>query len=232
METTVSEKKNSVKKAKESTTRNLAIGMVLFVVAVGVIFSVLSNKTNSHVAIPSSVSATDGYGIVFNKDAKTRIDIWEDFQCPHCREFEDIAGNYLNGLIRAGKIKAVFHPMTFIGPESILAASAAACTADNGKFLDMHTALYNNQPGSENSGTWTNATLKLLAITAGDTSKRTQSCIDAGKYTKWTNNVEADAAKKNVNSTPTMFINGVQLNQAHYLDLAALKKDLAADGVK
>ena len=224
--------KKKANHAKDTTNRNIAIGMVIFVVLVGVLFSFLSNKTNSKVSIPASVSATDGYGIVFNKDAKVKVDIWEDFQCPHCKEFESVSGDYINGLIRDGKIRAVFHPMTFIGPESILAAAAAACTADSGKFLNMHAALYNNQPATENSGAWTNATLKLLAITAGDTSKATGSCIDAGKYTNWTQNVEADAAKKNVNSTPTMFINGAKLNQAHYLDLAALKADFAAAGVK
>jgi len=48
----------------------------------------------------------------------------------------------------------------------------------------------------------------------------------------WTKNIEADAATKNVNSTPTMFINGKQLDQAHYLNLEALKADFAALGVK
>jgi len=227
----MSDKKN-LKKGSDKTTRNLAVGMIIFVVLIGVIFSVVSNKTNSKVAIPTSASAADGYGIVFNKDAKVKIDIWEDFQCPHCREFEMVTGNYITDLVRAGKIKAVYHPMTFIGPESILAAAAAACTADDGKFLDMHAALYNNQSATENSGKWSNTTLKLIAIGAGDTKKGVQSCIDSGKYLNWTKNVEADAAKQNVNSTPTMFINGKQLAQSHYLDLTALKADLAAAGVK
>jgi len=227
----MSDKKKPLKKA-DTTNRNIAIGMILFVVLVGVIFSVVSNRSNSHVAIPSSVSAADGYGVVVNKDAKVRVDLWEDFQCPNCRNFEGVAGNYITDLVRAGKIKAVYHPMTFIGPESILAAAAAACAADDGKFLDMHAALYNNQPAHENSGAWTNSVLKLLAIGAGDTSKSVSTCIDSGKYINWTKNVEADAAKQNVNATPTMFINGKQLIQSHYLDLVALKADFAAVGVK
>jgi protein-disulfide isomerase len=227
----MSDKKKPLKKA-DTTNRNIAIGMILFVVLVGVIFSVLSNRTNSTVAVPSSVSAADGYGIVINKDAKVQVDLWEDFQCPNCRNFEGVAGNFINDLVRAGKIKAIYHPMSFIGPESILAAAAAACTSDNGKFLDMHAALYNNQPTRENSGAWTNSVLKLLAVSAGDTSKSVASCIDSGKYVNWTKNVEADAAKKNVNATPTVFINGKQLIQSHYLDLAALKADFAALGVK
>ena len=227
----MSNKKKPMKKA-DNTNRNIAIGMILFVVLVGVVFSVVSNKSNSSVAIPSSVSAADGYGIVINKDAKVRVDLWEDFQCPNCRNFEGVAGSYITDLVRAGKIKAVFHPMTFIGPESILAAAAAACTVDDGKFLDAHNALYNNQPAHENSGAWTNSALKKILNAAGDSSSSLGSCIDSGKYVNWTKNVEADAAKQNVNATPTMFINGKQLDQTHYLNLDALKADFAAVGVK
>ena len=228
----MSNKKKNVVKKTDNTTRNIAVGMILFVVLIGAGFSVLSNKTNSKVSIPSTVSAADGYGIVLNKDAKVKVDLWEDFQCPNCRNFEAVSGGYLNDLARAGKIRVTYHPMTFIGPESILAAAAAACTVDSGKFLQMHMALYESQPAKENSGTWTNAALKVIATTAGDTSSATQACIDSGKYVNWTKNVEADAATKNVNSTPTMFINGKQLDQTHYLNLAALKADFAALGVK
>ena len=228
----MSSNKKSVKKNVDNTNRNLAIGMILFVVLVGAIVSVVSNKSNSHVSVPSAVSAADGYGIVFNKDAKVKVDLWEDFQCPNCRNFEAVAGNYITDLTRAGKIKTVFHPMTFIGPESILAAAAAACTVDDGKFLDMHLALYSNQPTKENSGSWTNSVLKLIASGAGATNKSVSSCIDSGKYVNWTKNVEADAAKQNVNATPTMFINGKLVDQAHYLNLDALKADFAAAGVK
>ena len=224
-------KKKPLKKA-DTTNRNIAIGMILFVVLVGVIFSAVANKSNSHVAVPASVSASEGYGIVMNKDAKVKVDLWEDFQCPNCRNFEGVAGNYITDLVRAGKIKAVYHPMTFIGPESILAAAAAACAADDGKFLEAHAALYNSQPAHENSGNWTNTTLGLVLAGAGDSSKSLQKCIDSGKYVNWTKNVEADAAQKNVNATPTVFINGKQLDQTHYLNLDALKADFAAVGVK
>ena len=70
----------------DNTTRNLVIGMVAFVVAIGAIFSVVSNRENTSAALPSSVSKADGYGIVFNGDLTgvPVIDIWEDFQCPVC----------------------------------------------------------------------------------------------------------------------------------------------------
>ena len=106
-------------------TRNLVIVMVLFIVAVGVIFSLISSRSNSTAAIPAAVSEADGYGIVLNPDSTPQIDVYVDYQCPACRSFELINGKYLNEVIEAKKAKVVFHPMTFIGPESILAANAA-----------------------------------------------------------------------------------------------------------
>ena len=37
-------------------TRNLVIGMVVFIVAVGIIFSFISNRASSNFAIPAAVS--------------------------------------------------------------------------------------------------------------------------------------------------------------------------------
>ena len=103
-------------------TRNLVIVMISFIVVVGVVFSLISSRSNSTAAIPATVSETDGYGIVLNPESTPKIDVYVDYQCPACRMFEIINGGYLNEVIAQKKAKVVFHPMTFIGPESVLAA--------------------------------------------------------------------------------------------------------------
>ena len=137
-------------------TRNLVIIMISFIVVVGVVFSLISSRSNSTAAIPATVSEADGYGIVLNPESTPKIDVYIDYQCPACRVFEIINGGYLNEVIAQKKAKVVFHPMTFIGPESILAANSAACAADENKFVDMNLALFQNQSESENSGKWSN----------------------------------------------------------------------------
>ncbi|MEI6867185.1 MAG: thioredoxin domain-containing protein [Actinomycetes bacterium] len=220
------------KSGGDKATRILVIGMVIFVVLVGVIFSVVSANSRNHVAIPSAVSKADGYGIVFNGAKKPVIDVWEDFQCPICQRFEALNGNYMNSIVRTGKAKVVYHTMSFIGAESVTSAAAAACAADSGKFLEFHTALYQNQPSTENSGTWTNPLLIVLGGASGITDKNFASCVNSGKYINWTKNIETDAAKKNINATPTIFVNGKELNRAtQYMDAAAFKAALAAGGI-
>jgi protein-disulfide isomerase len=214
-------------------TRNLVIVMISFIVVVGVVFSLISSRSNSTAAIPATVSEADGYGIVLNQESTPKIDVYIDYQCPACRVFEIINGGYLNEVIAQKKAKVVFHPMTFIGPESILAANSAACAADENKFVDMNLALFQNQSESENSGKWSKDYLVELGKSIGIKSDTFESCVNDGKYVKWTSNVAAASAKANVNGTPTIFVNGKQLDRnTEYGDQAKFRAALAAGGVK
>jgi len=224
--------KKSKLEGKDTGTRNIVIGMILLVILVGAITAVAKNHANTGASAPSAVAANDGYGIEFNKSAPVKVDIYEDFQCPHCRDFEAINNQYVNTLVTSGKIHAVFHPMSFIGPESILTAAAAACASDQGKFLEMHKALYQQQPATENSGAWTNASLIKLGQSVGINASSFTQCVNSGKYLNWTKNIEDYAGQQNVNSTPTLLLNGKALPQADYLDPAAFQAAFEAAGVK
>jgi len=214
-------------------TRNLVIVMISFIVVVGVVFSLISSRSNSTAAIPATVSEAEGYGIVLNPESTPKIDVYVDYQCPACRVFEIINGGYLNEVIAQKKAKVVFHPMTFIGPESVLAANSAACAADENKFVDMNLALFQNQSESENSGKWSSEYLVELGKSIGITSGTFKTCVNDGKYIKWTSNVAAASAKADVNGTPTIFVNGKQLDRnTEYGDQAKFRAALAAGGVK
>ncbi len=220
------------KSSKDNGTRNLVIGMILLVVLVGAGAALAKNRTDTHAVLPSSVSVADGYGVTFNPKAPVKLDIYEDYQCPHCRDFETVNGKYINSLARAGKMHVVFHPITLLGPESALTAAAAACASDQGKFLDYHAALFQNQPASENSGAWTNDKLVLIGHSIGITSAKFDTCVKSGQYTQWAMNVESDASAKNINSTPTVLLNGTVVPPQAELNLAALKNLFKAAGVK
>lgn len=215
-------------KKKDNVTRNLVIGMVSLVLVVGVGVSYSTNRADSNASVPSSVEKSEGYGIVFNKELTgvPKIDIWEDFQCPVCRNFEAINAKQIKEWIDAKKATVVFHPLSFIGAESAYMANAAACAADEGKFLQYHEALYVNMAASENSGQWTPPALVELGKQLGITGSAFEGCVNDGKYQDWVNNVAADGSSRNVNSTPTVFINGKEIERinANYFDAKTLEK--------
>jgi protein-disulfide isomerase len=139
----------------------------------------------------------------------------------------------LNEVIAQNKAKVVYHPMTFIGPESILAANAAACAADENEFVGMNLALFQNQSATENSGKWQGDALLNIGKSIGIKSAKFEKCIKDGNYVKWTGNVAAASAKANVNGTPTIFVNGKELDRnTEYGDPVKFKAALAAGGVK
>ncbi len=212
------------KSGGDKVTRYLVIGMIVFVVLVGTVFSVMSNKSKS-AAIPSSVSKADGYGIVYNGEVKNKtVDIWEDLQCPICAHFESVNGAYLTNLVNSKKAKVVFHILSFIGPESVLAANAVACAADEGKYLQLQGYLYAHQ-GKENTGTWTNASLIESASAAGVASDKFTSCINKGTFLDWVTNSADAGSAANVSSTPTVKVNGKEIDRnTEYMDAAAFKK--------
>ena len=210
-------------------TRNLVIAMVALVVIVGAGFSYFGSKGSESAAVPSSVSKADGYGIVFNADVPNvpTIDIYEDFQCPVCARFAGINGDTIEKAIAEKKAKVVYHVLSFLGTESILAANASACAADEDKFLAFHKAFYANQP-AENAGAINATFLKSIGAAVGITSEKFSTCVDNGGYSDWVKNVAEAGAKANVNSTPTVFVNGKELDRnTEYFNVEAFAKAIA-----
>lgn len=210
---------------KDNFTRNLVIAVVVGVLVIMVGGTFVSKKADSNAKTPASVSADRNYGITFNGDLTgvPVIDIYEDFQCPVCAQFEKLNGDYIESLIADKKATVVYHTLSFLGPESVQAANAAACSADQGKFLKYHRTLYANQKG-ENTGAWSNDVLTVLGQVAGITEKKFSECVNKGDYLKWVVNVADAGAKANVNSTPTVFINGKEIDRnTEYFDAAKFK---------
>ena len=224
---------NKGKSSGDPITRWLVIGMVALVVVVGAGITIFNNTSKKAAVIPSAASVKDGYGIVFNGDLTPVIDVWEDFQCPSCKVFEATNGAALKALAVEKKAKVVFHPLSFLGPESVVAANGAACAADEGKFLEYHAFMYENQP-AENSGAWSNEGIIATAAAAGIRGAEFEACVKTGKYSDWVGNFGSEGSKQNVNSTPTVFINGKEIDRktGAYYSAPEFMKLLVAAGIK
>ena len=56
--------------------------------------------------------------------------------------------------------------------------------------------------------------MKATGLGVGITGGNFASCVDNLKYQDWVVNVANEGGKRNVNSTPTVFINGIKLDNA------------------
>jgi len=154
-------------------------------------------------------------------NAAHTIDVWEDFQCPHCRDFTlDIEPEIIQNYVANGDAKLVWHDWIVIdtlvgGTESRDAANAAQCANDQGKFWTYHDWLFTNQ-FSEASGAFSKARLKTIGQMIGmpDLSKF-DSCVDSGTHNA---EVTAEGAQhpSAATGTPTVVVDGTLLSGYDY----------------
>ena len=207
-------------KTADNTTRWIVIAMVALVVVTGVVFSLFgqSHKTTASLsgldgiklkpAVTSTIDTANGSAISFDNGAATTIDIWEDSQCPVCKLFEDANGAYVESLIREKKANVRYHVLSFLGDESVRAANASFCAADEGQYLDFQKAIYAVQSTVENSGFWSNETLVEMGKKIGITSTKFEDCVTKGSKVDLVQANSDSMSKFGVQGTPTVFING------------------------
>jgi protein-disulfide isomerase len=197
----------------------ILIGAVIAAVAIIVIVVVvIVNAEKSKSSAEGSANAlSNGGGVVAypgnaSSGAPT-VDLYEDFQCPFCKHLETASGAEFDKLAKNGDIKLVVHPMTILDrpgtDDSVRAANAAYCADDQGKFVEFRKVVFANQP-QEGVG-YTNDQLKQFGTAAGitgDAKKTFDQCVDSAKYKNYVKNVQTQAEKAGVFSTPTVKING------------------------
>jgi hypothetical protein len=66
----------------------------------------------------------DGGVVVGSDNARRRLVVFEDPQCPNCRQFEDVSGDLLRREVAAGAVAVEYRIRCFLGPESVRAANA------------------------------------------------------------------------------------------------------------
>ena len=207
-------------KSADNTTRWIVVAMVALVVVTGIVFSLFgqTDKTAASLsgldgvklkpAVTSTIDTANGSAITFDNGAATTIDVWEDSQCPVCKLFEDANGEYIESLIREKKANVRYHVLSFLGDESVRAANASFCAADEGQFLDFQKAIYAVQSSIENSGFWSNETLVEIGKKIGITSTKFEDCVTKGSKVDLVQANSDSMSKFGVQGTPTVFING------------------------
>lgn len=147
-----------------------------------------------------------------NPDAKVQIVEWGDYQCPGCGIFaRAVVPKLISQYVEPGKVQFAFHDFAFLGKESTRAAEAAACAADQQAYWPYHDTLYANQHG-ENLNAFSDDRLKALAQTLGLDSAAFNACLDSGEKAATVEASNTAAREAGINSTPTMLINGVKLD--------------------
>lgn len=195
----------------------IVIVVVVVAAVVGIVVQSSRSKTeNATVVTPKHELGPNQTEIEGDPSAPVLVEEYGDYQCPACEAFFQSTDPTIKQLVADGKIRFAFGNFAFIGPESYRAASAAICAADAGKFWEFHDLVYSNQ-AAENSGFLTHDQLVAFGKDAGisgaklDTFER---CVRSDRYDGFVRRQTENTSKnKGVSQTPTVFVNGVQLQQ-------------------
>ena len=104
-----------------------------------------------------------------------------DYQCTYCYRFHQNTLPQLLEYVEAGRASIVFQDFPLNGEDSVLAAQASRCAADQGLYWRYHDLLYDNW-GGERTGWVTRGALGSFASEAGADAALFESCMDEGRH--------------------------------------------------
>ncbi len=111
------------------------------------------------------------------------------------------------------------------------AAHAAQCAGEQGKFWEMHDQLFFNH-GWAQTGKNPTGLFSGFAKAAGVDLTRYDACMKSGRYAARIEFSRQEGLQRNVNGTPTFFVNGTELHTGPRLpasdDFKKLVDSLAA----
>src|SRR5262245_31594868 len=139
----------------------ISIGAILVLLLAGLIgWGVSRSNRPAQFASPAGTTNDGGdrAGIAVAGQGPVLVEVYLDFLCPVCKQFETTTQPTIDQLVAANKIRLVWHPLGFLDANTVppgystRAANAAACAADGGKLGDYGLNLFADQPPEGSAG--------------------------------------------------------------------------------
>lgn len=211
----------AAQRAREQRRRNLIIGGVVIAVIVAIVGVGVLIQQNRNDAGPSTAPAgvTSENGVVRgDTSAPVQVVMYEDFQCPACKQMEELIGDTLTKNVDDKKISIEYRPVAFLDRASTTdyssrALATAACVLDeNGPetYFTLHDLLFANQP-EEGSAGLSDEELAGLAEQAGADKAAVEKCQEAGTFDGWVKSATDAWSKAGFRGTPTILVDGKQV---------------------
>ncbi len=183
----------------------------------------------------------DASGIILYKGTAKpgarKVVVYQDYQCPWCKTFDQAFSSELLTRAKAGDIQLEYHTMTFLDTNlrndaSTRASVAASCAdfAGQEQYVKMHDAIYANQPTTEGIGYSDQLLREQLPAQVGITGDALisyQRCYDNKSTKGFVVGMNDKAGRAGVTGTPTYFVDGTNVtDQLDYRDPTSIAKVL------
>ena len=194
----------------------------------GEMLYLINGRTNSFTAMDIGFSQQidiTGAPVRGKADAPVTLVVFSDFECPWCAKLEPLLAQLLAA--NADTVRVVFKHLPLpMHPQAEPAALAAIAAQRQGKFWEMHDALFAVQQ-------WTPAAVTETATRIKLDMNRFQADLNSQETRMQLAKDKADAQAAEVAATPSVFVNGRPVRERSLPALQAMVNEaLAAQGAK
>ena len=174
------------------------------------------NTTTNPIDIPDMEMGSD--------DAPITIIEYASFTCPHCASFhKNVFPSLRKNYIETGKVKFIYREVYFDGP-GLWAALLARCGGVK-KYFGISDLLYSKQrewTKGDGGAAIAQNLYKIGRIAGLDQSKMEVCLQDKDVATDMVARFQETTKADNVSSTPSLILNGKNIGNMSYTELAAL----------
>lgn len=216
----VEEQKARERRRKVTLWTSAAVVVVLAIGAmIGWGMLARQDRTTAGTLTMPASAVDDGTAFAVGSGPVT-VDVYEDFLCPICHEFEKQSGVVLRQMADAGRITLRYHPIAILDRESngtrysTRSAAASAAAAEGGRFSEYHDVLFANQPAEGTDGL-SDTQLIELGRSAGLTGGEFADAVRDRTYWSWATKATETASARGVTGTPAVHVGGKPVTEAN-----------------
>ncbi|MGH3457505.1 DsbA family protein [Aeromicrobium sp.] len=223
------EREKADRKQRNLITVAIVVVVLALVIAGGWAIKTTSDSRAQETDVITPKGATEDFGVVYDAEAAggepasdaVEVVLYEDFQCPVCKSFEQANGAYLDEAVKKGEITIEYRIIAFLdrasqNEYSSRAGSAAMCAQESGgveAYKQVSNLLFANQPAEGTAGPEDPALVETLNQ-AGVTGEAAEQCVVTGRFIPWIEKATEASRDAKVEGTPTVLIDGKKVQGA------------------
>jgi protein-disulfide isomerase len=172
-----------------------------------------------------SVAAGTAWLEVGDASAPVKVVVYEDFLCPYCRELEASTRDYLQENADKGRVYVEYRPINVLrqydySARALNAWAAVLKHASPEAALRLHNLLYDEQPYEQASDQVTDSQIAGWVKESGGDNAGVRDAMKSQDQAFF-DAAQAEMTQAHITGTPTVLINGKQLQQAAVPDMVA-----------
>ena len=200
MAKTSSRKQAAAATPHSSGRRRRAASSIVFGVAIGAAVPLIGgllgvgiwmNREVDYEVNEPAAETTDTHAVKIG-DGPVQIDLYIDYMCPACKQFEETYAADLQRWVDEGTVTVNYHPIAILDRlsqgtrYSTRAGAAAVCAADTGQqeYLDYTLALYAAQPAENTRGLDDDELVRIGTEEVG-LDEKWAACVEDETYRGW-----------------------------------------------